>query len=159
MSAWVGVIGALAAATIALLGQYIISRSAQREREVILLLDQCAQLVALSEDYRNRIWEERKLGYTNSVSNWSIGEYRVAEARLKILCREDATLDAITRLRVTGVELGRAWRLSDPSGRKSILRGGITGKRLMTSLKLALLLFAEGSQDLNPVLMAELLCE
>ena len=56
MDAWIGVIGALAGAAIALVSQYITNHSARRERDASILLDQCAQLIALTEDFRNRIW-------------------------------------------------------------------------------------------------------
>jgi len=83
---------------------------------VSLLLDQCAQLIALSEDYRNRVWEERRLDIKDAVSQWNIGEYRLAEARVKLLCNDKALLAASVRLHATGVELGKAWRLERSEG-------------------------------------------
>lgn len=109
--AWVGVVGALAGAAIALIGQYFTGRAAQRERAATLLLDQCAQMVAMSEDYRNRIWEERRLGTADAVAGWKIADYRLAEARMRILCKDRPVEEAIARLRRAGVELGKAWRM------------------------------------------------
>ena len=114
VNAWMGLIGALAGATIAFVGQYAMTRSARRERETALLLEQCAQLIALSEDYRNRIWEERRLGATNVVVSWNLGDYRLAEAKLKLLCSDTRVLQAVEQLRETGVELGKAWRMAAP---------------------------------------------
>ncbi|MDQ2883316.1 MAG: hypothetical protein M3Y48_19655 [Actinomycetota bacterium] len=111
MEAWIGVIGAVVGAVIALLGQYISNRSERRARDAALLLDQCAHLIALSEDYRNRVWEERNLVANGVVAEWNIGEFRLAEARLKILCKDKASVAAIGRLQSTGQELGKAWRL------------------------------------------------
>jgi hypothetical protein len=59
MEVWIGVIGAAVGAIIALLGQYISNRLERRAKDAALILDQCAQLIALSEDYRNRVWQER----------------------------------------------------------------------------------------------------
>ena len=50
-------IGALAGASVAWAAQYVTRRSEVRERQGNLLLEQCALIVALSEDYRNRVWE------------------------------------------------------------------------------------------------------
>jgi hypothetical protein len=44
-----------------------------------VLLDQRAQLIALSEDYRNRVWEERNLAANDVVAQWNIGVFRLAE--------------------------------------------------------------------------------
>lgn len=59
MATWVGLIGVLAGALIAFVSQYLVGRSERQERNEALLLEQCALLIALSEDYRNRVWEER----------------------------------------------------------------------------------------------------
>jgi hypothetical protein len=64
VDAWVALIGAVAGATIAIVGQYAARRSDARERAITLLLEQCAEVVALAEDYRSRVWEER-----NNLSN------------------------------------------------------------------------------------------
>jgi hypothetical protein len=52
----------LAGALLALAGQQWGLRRASRTRAGELLLEQCAQLIALSEDFRNRAWEESVLG-------------------------------------------------------------------------------------------------
>jgi hypothetical protein len=116
MEGWIGVIGAAVGAIIALLGQYIFNRSERDARDAALLLDQCAQLIALSEDYRNRVWEERNLLASDVVAQWNIGEFRLAEARLKILCKDKTAVAAIDRLHSTGQELGKAWRLEGSEG-------------------------------------------
>jgi hypothetical protein len=110
MQGWIGVIGALAGGAIALLGQYGFRLADRRDELTALFLEQCAQLVALSEDYRNRVWEERRLGLQGPVSEWRLGDYRLAEARVKILCLDARLLETLEQLRETGVTLGKAWR-------------------------------------------------
>jgi hypothetical protein len=112
MYAWVGLAGVIAGAIITLGGQYVTRRSELRERQKSLLLEQCALLVALSEDYRNRVWEERNAVAAGVVAAWDLGAYRLAQARLRILCREAGVLNAIEVLGKAGTQLGRAWRLA-----------------------------------------------
>ena len=59
MAAWIGLLGVLAGALIAFGGQYLMRRDERQERNITLLLEQCAVIVALSYDFRNRVWEER----------------------------------------------------------------------------------------------------
>ena len=111
MATWVGLIGVLAGALIAFGGQYLVGRSDRQERNEALLLEQCALLIALSEDYRNRIWEERHQVASDVVAKWDIGTYRLAEARLRILSREPKFVAALEALHKSGGALGTAWRL------------------------------------------------
>ena len=112
MTSWIGLIGVLAGAGIALLGQYTLRRLERRHADVALLFEQCAQLVALSNDFRNRLWEERKLGRRNAAAEWNLSDHRLAEARIKILCTDPRMVSAVDRLTFTGRELGKIWRLS-----------------------------------------------
>jgi hypothetical protein len=98
MTSWIGLIGVLAGASIALLGQYTFKRLERRHADVALLFEQCAQLVALSNDFRNRLWEERKLGRKNAVAEWNISDHRLAEARIRILCTDVRLISALDRL-------------------------------------------------------------
>ncbi|WP_433277468.1 hypothetical protein ACQPZA_00775 [Pseudonocardia xinjiangensis] len=109
-AAWIGLVGAVAGAGIALLGQYIVARTGRREREIALLLDQCAYIIAFSEDFRNRVWEERRLDREGRVAEWDIGAYRIAEAKLLILNTGKSFGEAIGELRKRGADLGVAWR-------------------------------------------------
>lgn len=111
MATWVGLIGVLAGALIAFAGQYLVGRSERQERNEALLLEQCALLIALSEDYRNRVWEERHQVADDVVGKWDIGTYRLAEARLRVLSRDSKLLAAIEVLHQSGTALGTAWRL------------------------------------------------
>jgi hypothetical protein len=104
--------GVPAGALIAFGGQYLMRRTERQERNTALLLEQCAVIVALSHDYRNRVWEERNDLSNDAVANWDIGSYRLAEARLRILAPDPGFIDTLTALRKTGIALGTAWRLS-----------------------------------------------
>jgi hypothetical protein len=112
MGAWIGLVGVVAGALVALVSQYLVRNSEARERKDMLLLEQLAVLVALSEDYRNRVWEERTKVATGVVATWDLGAYRLAEARLRILCQDSNVLSALLSLKKAGGELGTSWRLS-----------------------------------------------
>ena len=112
MSAWIGLIGVAAGALVALIGQYLVRNSEARERRDTILLEQLATLVALSEDFRNRVWEERNKVAANVVAAWDLGTFRLAEARLRILCSDKNMLSALASLHDAGGELGRSWRLA-----------------------------------------------
>jgi len=111
MDAWIGLAGVIAGALIAFSGQYLLRRSEKQERSETLLLEQAALIVALSEDFRNRVWEERNNIATDVVGAWDIGSQRLAEARLRILSGDPEILDALEKLHWSGQALGRAWRL------------------------------------------------
>jgi hypothetical protein len=112
MDAWIGLVGVIAGAVVTLGGQYVTRRSEALERQQALLLEQCALLVALSGDYLNRVWEERNQLATGVVASWDLGAYRIAQARLRILCRKPDVLLALDTLSNTGGDLGKAWRLT-----------------------------------------------
>jgi hypothetical protein len=116
MGAWMGLVGVVAGATLAMVGQHFGRKSEARERMGLLLLEQCSLLVGLSEDYRNRVWEERNGLSSQAVAAWDLGAYRLAQARLRVLCREDALLKAVDGLQRSGIALGRCWRLSRSNG-------------------------------------------
>lgn len=116
MQAWAGLVGVVAGAVLALLGQHFLRRSDARERLGLLLLEQCSFLIASSEDYRNRIWEERKSLSSTAVAEWDLGAYRLAQARLKVLCHDRAVRCALAELQEAGIALGRSWRLTRQDG-------------------------------------------
>jgi hypothetical protein len=111
MAAWIGLVGVVAGAFVAFSGQYLMSRTERQERNTALLVEQCALIIALSEDYRNRVWEERNQVASDVVGKWDIGTYRLAEARLRVLSLEPDFLAALEALHNSGIALGRAWRL------------------------------------------------
>lgn len=70
-------IAGLAGALIALAGQQWGTQKANKARAGELLLEQCAQIVALSEDFRNRAWEETAaMRATSQVPGPSLAGYR-----------------------------------------------------------------------------------
>jgi hypothetical protein len=104
---------AIAGAAIALVGQHVIKRGEARVRIAELLIEQCAQVVALNDDYRNRVWEERKLGLAGRVESWDLYGHQLATARLKVLCNDVAVLRALVQVNLAGGVLGRCWRKGD----------------------------------------------
>lgn len=110
MSALITLIAAVAGAAIALAGQYLTRRGEARTRTGEFILDQCASIVALSDDFRNRVWEEKELGLTGKVDAWDLGGYRHAAARLMILSDDRALLDALQDLTESGKHLAGYWR-------------------------------------------------
>jgi hypothetical protein len=106
-----------AGAAIALVGQHISRRGEARTRGGELLLEQCAQVVGLAEDFRNRVWEEKELGLAGRVDAWDLSTDRHASARLRILCDDAALLRALDDLYEAGNRLGTYWRrgAADPA--------------------------------------------
>ena len=141
VDAWVALLGAVAGATIAIVGRYVARRSEVRERAVMLLLEQCAEVVALAEDYRNRVWEERNSLSNDAVATRNISAYQLAEARLRILCRAPSLVSALDALRKAGITLGRTWRLSRSEARTYSRRGKRTVMPSTISLRPAGRLF------------------
>lgn len=111
MATWVGLVGVLAGALIAFGSQYLLSKTERHERNTGFLLEQCAILISLSEDYRNRVWEERHHIAADVVAKWDLGAYRLAQARLMVLSQEPDFLAAIEALYESGKALGRSWRI------------------------------------------------
>ncbi len=76
MAAWAGLVGVVAGALIAFAGQYVMGRGEKQERFDALLLEQFAVIIALSEDFRNRVWEERNHVASDVVGKWDLEAYR-----------------------------------------------------------------------------------
>jgi hypothetical protein len=112
MAAWIGLAGVVVGALMALTGQYLIGRTERNERSTGLLVEQYAVVVALSEDFRNQVWEERTGAATSVVGGWDYRTYRPAAARLRVLSQDREFLAALHALTKSGTALGKAWRLS-----------------------------------------------
>ncbi|SEF33014.1 hypothetical protein SAMN05421837_106561 [Amycolatopsis pretoriensis] len=98
-------------ATIALFGQFM-SRTVEYKREGRrLFVENCASLIALEEDFRNRVWEERKLGLSDSVAQWDLSGYRLVAAQVRLTSDDERLLRSLADLRVAGQELGKSWRM------------------------------------------------
>ncbi|MGQ5260474.1 hypothetical protein ACTWLT_06915 [Micromonospora sp. ZYX-F-536] len=110
MDVWVTLVAAVAGAAIAILGQYLTKRGEANVRLTELLLEQCSRLVALAEDFRHRVWEERELGLVGRVDGWDLGESRLAQAKVRILCGDQRVLAALEELNSSGKSLGAYWR-------------------------------------------------
>lgn len=115
MTAWITLVAGLAGAMIALAGQQWGMRRVHRTRTGELLLEQCAQLIALSEDFRNRAWEETVLGQQGRVDAWDLSGHRLAMARVRILCQDSAVHAALTELHESGTAYGGHLRRGDLS--------------------------------------------
>jgi len=109
---WIGLAGVVAGALLAFGGQYLLRRTERQERNDTLLLEQFALIIALSEDYRNRVWEERNQVASGVVNAWDLGAYRLAEARLRVLSRDPSLVAALEVLHEAGTQLGKTWRLT-----------------------------------------------
>jgi hypothetical protein len=90
--------------------QYVMRRAASQERFDALLLEQFAVIIALSEDFRNRVWEERNQVACDVVGKWDLEAYRLSEARLRVLSQSPRVKAALEALHDAGAELGGAWR-------------------------------------------------
>lgn len=115
VNAWITLLAGIAGAVIALGGQQLGTWNANRTRAGELLLEQCAQLIALSEDFRNRAWEETVLGQQGRVDGWDGAAHRLAMARARILCKDAAVLAALAEMEASGREYGGHLRRGDVS--------------------------------------------
>ena len=109
MAAWVGLVGVLAGALFAFAGQYALRHMERQDRYDALLLEQFTCIIGLSEDYRNRVWEERKGVASDVVGRWNMAAYRRAEVLLRILSPEPVR-NVLRNLDEAGAKLGDAWR-------------------------------------------------
>jgi hypothetical protein len=105
MSAWIGLAGVVAGALIALLSQHLLRLLAVRDRENDLLLEQLATVLALEEDFRNRVWLEREELSDDAVAGWDLAASLLAAARLRILCPDGDLIMALDSLKEAGKEL------------------------------------------------------
>jgi hypothetical protein len=108
--AWVTLIAAVSGGLIALSGQYLVHRDEDRKRRAAQILELCATMVALSEDFLNRLWEERNLGHTGRVDSWDLPASRLTEAKLRILVDDPQLLSALDEVQLSGKVLGASWR-------------------------------------------------
>jgi|1186.fasta_scaffold281352_2 hypothetical protein len=110
MDALLTIVAALAGGLIALAGQFLAGRNEGRRERRRQLLEACATVVSLSEDFRNRVWEERVLGKQGRVDAWDLSRSRLAENQIELLCEDAKVLQALSELRRTGRDLGSYWR-------------------------------------------------
>ena len=115
MVTWVTLLAGLAGGIIALAGQQWGTYRANRTRAGELLLEQCAQFIALSHDFRNRAWEETVLGQSGRVDAWDVSGHRLAMARIQILCRDPGVLAAVKEMHESGTAYGGHLRRGDVS--------------------------------------------
>jgi hypothetical protein len=88
MNPWITLLAALVGGSLTLAGQSVGRRSEGNIRRMELVLEQCSRISALSEDFRNRFWEERVLGLADRTAQWDLEAHRLAAARLRILCSD-----------------------------------------------------------------------
>ena len=103
-------VSAVVGAVIALLGQAMAGRGEHRRAARQQLLEQCAQVVALEEDFHNRLWEERRLGQTGRVDGWDVAAFRLAAARVRLLTTDRRVAEALAACTRAGTNLGGYWR-------------------------------------------------
>ena len=113
MSAWLTIIAGVVGAAIALVGEQFSRRWNRRTHVSEVVLEQCALLIALSEEFRYRAWEESALGLQGRVDSWDLASHRMAKARLEILCRDAAFLAALQEFSSLGRSYGSHLRLGD----------------------------------------------
>jgi hypothetical protein len=113
MQAWLTLLAAVVGAAIALAGQHIARRGDERRHAGELLLEECAQVAALAEDYSDRVWEESVLKITGRVEAWDLRSDRLAASRLRILCDDAGLIATLDELDTAGRRLGVYWRAGE----------------------------------------------
>jgi hypothetical protein len=110
MNAWAAVVAAIAGGAIALAGQNAGQRRDKQVRVGELLLEACEQVVSLSDDFRNRLWEEVELGQEGRVGEWNLLGNQLAVARIKLLTDDHTLLQRLEGLTASGKAMGAYWR-------------------------------------------------
>lgn len=87
-------------------------RSNRSTASLQALTEAVALVIALSEDYRNRVWEQRNALDPNAVAAWDLKESRLAQSRVRLLTSDPKLLDCERALQRAGTELGKAIRLA-----------------------------------------------
>jgi hypothetical protein len=67
-------------------------------------------VVALEEDFRNRLWEERKLDQSGRIDGWDVAGFRLAAARVRLLTADRRVAEALAATTRAGTDLGSYWR-------------------------------------------------
>jgi hypothetical protein len=93
-------------------GQYLMRRTERQERYDALLLEQFALIIALSEDFQGRVWEERHQVASDVVGKRDFLTLRLAQARLRVLSQDPKVMVALRELYDAGADLDKAWRLA-----------------------------------------------
>ena len=112
MTEWIGLVGVIAGALTAFGGQYLMRRTERQERYSALLLEQFALIIALSEDFQGRVWEERHQVASDVVGKRDWLTLRLAHARLRVLSHDPKVMAALRELYDAGANLDKAWRLA-----------------------------------------------
>jgi hypothetical protein len=118
MDALVTLLATLAGAGIAFFSQWIFDRRQRTDRLGKLILKYGALLLAVNEDFENRLWEERVLGLKERVDNWDLASSRRARLNLEILSADPILKQALSRLHSTGVAVGSYWRINRSNDKK-----------------------------------------
>lgn len=111
METVIGLVGAIAGGALVLAGQYLARRQERRDRRSQLLFENCVRLIAIEEDFRGRVWNERCAGAKDQVDSWNAEGFRIAEASVGILTTDSDLLAALHQVRESGKQLGAKWRL------------------------------------------------
>ena len=116
VDAWIGLLGAALGAVIVVGGQQLAGRAETSRARRAELLSSVTTLLALSEDFRNRVWEERHGLSDTAVAQWDLGAYRLAEAQVMVLLDSGEDRAVAEELRRRGADLGRHWRTQRADG-------------------------------------------
>ncbi len=127
MGAIVTLTATLVGAGIAFLSQWLFDRRQRTGRLGELLLEQSALLLALNDDFENRLWEERSLKLKDRVDTWDFTSSRLAKSKLEILSTDRELNNALSKLHLAGVCLGAYWRRGNCD--EDILDGYLTAYR------------------------------
>jgi hypothetical protein len=126
-------VGVVAGALFAFAGQYVLRRIEKQDRYDALLLEQFTCIIGLSEDFRNRIWEERKQVASDVVSKWDLAAYRRAEALLRILSPKSRSARRLEISMMQELTLARHGGPSPATSRPSTAYWLIIGRPLKSS--------------------------
>lgn len=116
MGEWVALIGVMLGGIIGIGSQWLSARETRRGRRWDVLVESLAEVAALEEDFRNRVWEVRNKISETAVDDWDTIAHRRARASLLILAESESLRTAERTLTSAGEALGRAVRLHQDDG-------------------------------------------
>jgi hypothetical protein len=122
-------VGVIAGALTAFGGQYLMRRTERQERYSALLLEQFALIIALSEDFQGRVWEERHQVASDVVGKRDWLTLRLAHARLRVLSHDPKVMAAFREL----YDAGAIW--TKPGGSPPLTRWPLTTHIRRTTMR------------------------
>ncbi len=110
-----GLVGVVVGAVVAFAGQVFIRRREEKERWLTVLLEECANLYVLEQEFRGGIWLAYGEGDFERLRQWGRTDRRMSGTKLRLVCTDSELVDSAERLTALGKQV---WNVAkeDPDG-------------------------------------------